>query len=103
MSLLLPSDSDRPLATSGTAVTPPVPVLVVWPAPTRWNQASRVNCDAPRAACPKVTYAADPGNRKALLTPAGGPTVTVMLSLPASAPSDAANMSTYVPGCENVA
>jgi hypothetical protein len=35
MSTLLPSPSARPFVTSGTVVTPPVPVLVVTPALSR--------------------------------------------------------------------
>src|SRR5947208_1855447 len=38
MSTLLPSFSARPFVTSGTAVTPPVPVLVAAPVPSRRSQ-----------------------------------------------------------------
>jgi hypothetical protein len=56
MSRLLLSASPRPLVKSGTAVTPPVPVLAVAPAPVRWNATSIVNVLTPRlGAAPKVT------------------------------------------------
>ena len=42
--------------TSGIAVSPPVPVKVATPAPSRRNQVSIVNVDAPRpGAAPNVT------------------------------------------------
>jgi hypothetical protein len=52
------SASPRPLACSGTAVTPPVPVEVVTPAPVRLNHTSSVKVGVPRVevAAPKVTY-----------------------------------------------
>ena len=56
MSTLLPSFSARPFVTSGTAVTPPVPVLVATPVPSRRNQVSIVNVAAPSpGAGPNVT------------------------------------------------
>ena len=48
MSTLLPSACAMPLVTRGIAVTPPVPVLVATPAPSRLIQASSVNVAAPR-------------------------------------------------------
>ena len=56
MSTLLPSASARPFVTSGYAVTPPVPVLVDTPVPSRRNHASIVNVADPRTgADPNVT------------------------------------------------
>ena len=61
MSTLEPSLSARPLVTSGTATTPPLPVLVAVPAPSERNQVSIVNCDRPSAgASPKVTWSSVP-------------------------------------------
>src|SRR6185295_3405786 len=104
MSLLLPSASLRPFATSGTAVTPPVPVLVAWPAPRCLNHASIVNVADPSAgAGPNVTYAPAPGNRSAVLLPAAAATVAVIVSDADSAPSLEVSLNTYVPGNEKVA
>ena len=47
MSTVLPSTSAIPLVMSGTAVTPPVPVKVATPAPSRRIHASSVNVEAP--------------------------------------------------------
>ncbi len=47
MSTLLFSPSARPLVTRGIASTPPVPVLVETPAPSRLNQVSTVKFAAP--------------------------------------------------------
>src|SRR4029450_9672020 len=70
MSWFVPSASPRPLVTSGTAVTPPVPVLVVAPVPWRMNHVSIVNVGRPSAAVfPKVTYALVPPNCSALFCP----------------------------------
>lgn len=56
MSRFDPSASPRPLANSGTAVTPPLPVLAVVPAPVRRNHTSIVKLLAPsRDALPNVT------------------------------------------------
>src|SRR2546422_10007496 len=103
MSTLLPSASARPFVTIGTALTPPVPVLVAAPAPSRLIQASRVNVEAPSpGAGPNVTYAFVPP--KSIAEPADG-TVTLMVtvSVPLSAPSFAVSISTYVPGAEKLA
>ena len=45
MSTVPPSVSAMPLVTSGTATTPPVPVFVAIPAPSRLNHVSIVNVD----------------------------------------------------------
>src|SRR5437773_2733991 len=104
MSTLLPSLSERPLVTSGTAVMPPVPVVVVAPAPSRRNHASIVNVAAPRpGAGPIVTYAFVPPKSIALLTGAAAVTVTLKLSLLARSPSLAVSISTYVPDAEKLA
>ena len=56
MSTVPPSASAMPLAMSGTATTPPVPVFVAIPAPSRLNHVSMVNVEAPRpGAAPNVT------------------------------------------------
>ena len=56
MSTLPPSASAMPLVTSGTATTPPVPVLVAMPAPSRLNHVSIVIVVTPSpGAAPKVT------------------------------------------------
>ena len=56
MSTLLPSVSAIPFVTSGIAVTPPVPLKVAMPAPSRRNQVSSVKVDDPSpGAAPKVT------------------------------------------------
>src|SRR2546422_3546600 len=103
MSTLLPSASARPFVTIGTALTPPVPVLVAAPAPSRLIQASSVNVEAPSpGAGPNVTYAFVPPKSIALLV-AAALTATVSVSVPVSAPSLAVNISTYVPVLENVA
>src|SRR5256712_3952618 len=103
MSTLLPSFSARPFVTSGTAVTPPVPVLVATPAPSRRNQASIVNvAESSPSAGPNVTYALVPPKSIPLLVTAAL-TITVSVSLPASTPALALNISTYVPALENVA
>src|SRR3990167_3789244 len=66
MSTLLLSPSDRPFVTRGTALTPPLPVLVATPAPLRLNQVSRVMLDAPSAgAGPKVTWSLAPSSARA--------------------------------------
>src|SRR4029453_7846980 len=66
MSAFVPSELAwaRPLVTSGTAVMPPVPVLVPTPAPDRRNQVSTVNGAAPSApaAAPNVTWSFVPSN-----------------------------------------
>src|SRR5438105_4866383 len=68
MSTLLPSACAVPLVTSGTAVTPPVPVDVVTPLPVRMNHSSSVKSCAPSppapvpAADPKVTRSSSPSN-----------------------------------------
>src|SRR5437764_3716848 len=103
MSTLLPSFSDRPLVTRGTAVAPPEPVLVVTPLPSRRNHASIVNVAAPSpGAGPNVTYELVPPKSIALFVVVAL-TVTVSVSLPVSAPSLALSISTYVPALENVA
>src|SRR5438067_8595210 len=103
MSRLLPSASARPFVTIGTAVTPPVPVLVDAPAPSRRNHASIVNVAAPSpGAEPNVTYAFVPPKSIALFVTAAL-TITVSVSVPVSSPSLALNISTYVPAVENVA
>ena len=56
MSTVLPSVSAIPLVTSGIAVTPPVPLKVATPAPSRRNHVSIVNVAEPRpGAAPNVT------------------------------------------------
>src|SRR5205814_2834329 len=103
MSTLLPSFSDRPLVTRGTAVAPPEPVLVVTPLPSRRNHASIVNVAAPSpGAGPSVTYELLPPKSIALFVVVAL-TITVSVSLPVSAPSLALSISTYVPALENVA
>src|SRR2546425_290548 len=103
MSTLLPSLSDRPFVTSGTAVAPPDPVLVATPLPSRRNQASIVNVAAPRpGAAPNVTYELLPPKSIALFVVVAL-TITVNVSLPVSAPSLAVSVTTYVPATENVA
>src|SRR5216110_2920919 len=102
MSTLLPSLSDRPFVTSGTAVAPPDPVLVATPLPSRRNQASIGNVAAPRpGAAPNVTYELLPKSIALFVVVAL--TITVHVSLPVSAPSLALSISTYVPLLENVA
>ncbi len=67
MSRLLPSTSAMPFVTSGTATTPPVPVFVAMPAPSRRNHVSTVKTEAPRpGACPNVTNAFVPPKSIAL-------------------------------------
>src|SRR5256712_4704624 len=103
MSTLLPSLSDRPFVTSGTAVAPPDPVLVATPLPSRLNQASIVNVAAPSpGAAPNVTYELLPPKSIALFVVVAL-TIAVNVSLPVSAPSLALSISTYVPALENVA
>src|SRR5437773_10533084 len=103
MSTTLPSLSERPFVTSGTAVAPPDPVLVATPLPSRRNQASIVNVAAPRpGAAPNVTYELVPPKSIALFVVVAL-TITVNVSLPVSAPSLALSISTYVPALENVA
>src|SRR6266550_8153556 len=100
MSRLLPSAWAIPLVTIGIAVTPPLPVLVAAPAPSRLIHASSVNTEAPRpGATPIVTYALLPLRSIALLV-AGAPTVIVTVSLALSAPSFAVSLNTYVPVAE---
>ena len=61
MSRLSPSTSCIPLVTIGMAVTPPVPVVVAVPTPSRLIQASSVNASVPRpGAGPSVTCALVP-------------------------------------------
>ena len=56
MSTLPPSASAIPLVTSGMATTPPVPVLVAMPAPSRLNHVSIVSVDTPSpGAAPNLT------------------------------------------------
>ena len=56
MSTVPPSASAMPFVTSGTAVTPPVPVKVAMPAPSRRNHVSIVSVETPRPGdAPKVT------------------------------------------------
>jgi hypothetical protein len=89
-----PSASAIPFVISGTAVTPPVPVSVAMPVPSRRIHPSSVNADAPSgAAGPNVTYALVPPNRTARLV-AFGATVMLTVSLPVSTPSDAVSCST---------
>ncbi len=70
MSRSLPSACAMPLVISGTATTPPVPVLVAMPAPSRLNQVSSVNVVTPRPAgpeaCPNVTKSLTPSKRRAM-------------------------------------
>ncbi len=58
------SASPRPLVTSGMALaSPPVPVVVVTPVPSRRNQHSTVKVLAPRdEAVPKVTWSLTPSS-----------------------------------------
>src|SRR5437763_1248738 len=103
MSTLLPSASARPLVTTGTALIPPVPVLVGAPAPSRLIHASSVNVDEPSTgAMPNVTYALVPPKSIAAFV-AAALTVMVTVSVPLRAPSLAVSISTYVPAAENVA
>src|SRR5437667_12335677 len=103
MSTLLPSFSARPFVTSGTAVTPPVPVLVAAPVPSRRNQVSIVNvAESSPGAGPHVTYAlVQPKSIPLLMTDAL--TLRVSVSLPASTPSLAYNITTQVPALVYVA
>ena len=95
------STSAMPLVTSGIAVTPPVPVKVPTPAPSRRIHASSVNLDAPSAgAGPSVTNAS-PLNRSPLFALAA--TVTVNVSVVVSCVSLALSCSTYDPSIANVA
>ena len=74
------------------------------PMPSRRNHASIVNVDAPRpGAGPKVTYVMPPSDRSRCWRRRRSFTVTTSVSLPASAPSLAVSISTYVPAAENVA
>src|SRR3989442_1818706 len=104
MSTGLPSLSDRPFVTSGTAVTPPEPVLVATPVPSRRNHVSIVNAAVPRpSAGPNVTYALVPPKARPLFAEDAALTVTISVSPPVSAPSFALSINTYVPALENVA
>src|SRR6266850_1216896 len=104
MSTGLASLSDRPFVTSGTAVRPPDPVVVVTPAPSRRNHASIVNVAAPSpGAGPSATYALVPPKSIAWLSGPAGVTVTVMTSLLVSRPSLAVSVSTYEPAEVKVA
>ena len=67
MSTLLPSASAIPFVINGTAVTPPVPLDTVVPAPSRLIHPSRVNCAAPSpSAWPKVMRLVEPLNLTAV-------------------------------------
>ena len=84
MSTLLLSPSDRPLVTRGTALTPPLPVLVATPAALRLNQVSRVTVDAPSAgAGPKLTWSLTPS--RATAPPANADGAAASKNIPARA------------------
>ena len=86
-----------PFVTSGTATTPPVPVFVAMPGPSRRNQVSTVKTDAPRpGAGPNVTNAFVPPKSIALFDGFES-TVIVMVSFAVAAPLFAVSCSTYVP------
>ena len=89
-----PSVSAMPLVTSGMATTPPVPVLVAMPVPSRRNHVSIVSVETPRpGAAPKVTYTFVPPKSRARFT-AFGFTVTVSVSAAERTPSLAVSCST---------
>ena len=96
MSTVLPSTSAIPFVMSGTAVTPPVPVKVATPAPSRRIHASSVNVEAPSCgAGPNVAYALVPPSCSAMLITGATPsTTTVTVSLVENSPSLAVSVST---------
>ena len=92
-----------PFVTSGTATTPPVPVFVAMPAPSRRNQVSTVKSEAPRpGAGPNVTNAFVPPKSIALFDGFES-TVIVIVSLADAAPSFAVSCRTYAPWTEKLA
>src|SRR2546427_3995312 len=105
MSLLsMLSVSATPLVISGTALTPPVPVLAMTPGPSRLNQVSSVNDCAPSGdATPNVTRLFVPLNFSAVFTTTGLTVMVTLLLLGAQLLSVAVRLSTYVPAIENVA
>ena len=105
MSLLsMASVSATPLVISGTALTPPLPVLAMTPGPSRLNQVSNVNDCAPIGdAAPNVTRLFVPLNFSAVFTTTALTVMVTLLLLGAPLLSVAVRLSTYVPAVENVA
>src|SRR6266513_5508536 len=104
MSTVLPSLSDRPFVTTGTAVMPLDPVDVVVPVPSRRNHASIVKVAAPSpGAGPSATYALLPPKSIAPSLGRAAVTITVIRSLPESRPSLPDSISAYDPAVSNVA
>src|ERR1051325_1699592 len=104
MSTALPSLSDRPFVTIGTAVRPFEPVDVVVPVPSRRNHASIVNVEAPSpGAGPSATYALLPPRSIAPLPGRAADPITVIRSLLESRLSLPVSISTYDPAVSNVA
>src|SRR3989442_1468966 len=98
------SVSATPLVISGTALTPPLPVLAMTPGPSRLNQVSSVNDCAPSGdATPNVTRLLVPLNLSAVFTTTGLTVMVTLLLLGAPLLSVAVRLSTYVPAVENVA
>src|SRR2546427_12196560 len=105
MSLLsMASVSATPLVISGTALTPPVPVLAMAPGPSRLNQVSSVNDCAPSGdATPNVTRLFVPLNFSAVFTTTGLTVMVTLLLQGAPLLSVAVSVSTYVTAAVTVA